>query len=637
LKDDGDETDRDQTHVFTLTSVLGNTKVNTLRVSNVLETFTHGQPLIRALKPEYASCYHCPLQFALDQALLPPQLDYLSFNVQSGVGNNLWDDKSPSFEDTVSWFIPDKLGKHDIKFGVKYTSAWFEAPNNGNANGTFTFNHDLVFDPANPRTYPERFTIRVPGPQLVPMRSRVYEGYVQDKWQVSHGITLSMGARYDLEVVPINEATNPQFKDSRDYPIDKNNIAPRFGVIWNPDGEGKSVIRGGWGLFYDKTILGTIDDFMLNRKYSDSFTATFPQNAADPGPSNGQFPTDPTLVGGIYTTLTPAVRAYVNALYPPGSTVRNTGTVTWDAPDRKVPLFKQASAGYSRQLMASLSMEANYVSMRGTDMFLNPNLNLGTRVSTARTGAVVFSDPFGILTPSLSPGEPAYVATVQERPTRYGYSSYDALDLSIEKRFSHRWSLRGAYSLGYSRGVSSGQGDTPQFQVGTNLNLDKWYAAAPIDRRHNLTISGRAEIPKTHGVIISSTVRMMSGTPFTLTNSNIDADRNTIFFDPLAPGTYSCTCAAAGQVGMKNVEFDGKRNTVRGPGYVQVDSRIGYRGKLGAKRTAEVFGEFFNLTNRSNFGNPNGDLRVPTDFLRYTGYFGTGRGRQAQLGLRFGF
>jgi hypothetical protein len=181
--------------------------------------------------------------------------------------------------------------------------------------------------------------------------------------------------------------------------------------------------------------------------------------------------------------------------------------------------------------------------------------------------------------------------------------------------------------------VTAGQGDTPQFQIGSNLNLDKWYAPAGVDRRHTLTISGRADIPYTHGVVVSSTLRLLSGTPFTLTNSNIDADQNTIFFDPLPAGTYSTT----DKYGMRNVEFDGTRNSVRGPGYVQLDSRIGYRLKLGGRRTGEVFGEFFNLTNRTNFANPSGDMRVPTDFLRYTGYFGTGRGRQAQLGLRFGF
>ena len=120
---------------------------------------------------------------------------------------------------------------------------------------------------------------------------------------------LSLGLRYDLEVIPIDETDNPLFSDPNAYPVDKNNVAPRFGVVWNPDGAGRSVVRGGYGLFYDRTLLGTIDNFLFDLKYSRSFIAEFPQNAADPGPSNGRFPTDPTLVNPGMSELTPAQRA----------------------------------------------------------------------------------------------------------------------------------------------------------------------------------------------------------------------------------------------------------------------------------------------------------------------------------------
>ena len=103
---------------------------------------------------------------------------------------NLWENASHAFENTVSWFVPGKLGKHDIKFGVKFSHVFMDNPNYANANGTFTFNHDLAFDAANPRTYPERFSIVVPGPRFFEMTSRVYEGFVQDKWQFKN-VTLS--------------------------------------------------------------------------------------------------------------------------------------------------------------------------------------------------------------------------------------------------------------------------------------------------------------------------------------------------------------------------------------------------------------------------------------------------------------
>jgi hypothetical protein len=234
---------------------------------------------------------------------------------------------------------------------------------------------------------------------------------------------------------------------------------------------------------------------------------------------------------------------------------------------------------------------------------------------------------------SLKPGEVPYAGVVSLRTTKYGYSLYDSLSLSMEKRYSRGWSARGAYTLGYSRGVTSGQNDTPDLQVGPDLNLDEWFARANIDRRHNLTMSGRVEIPYTRGLNMSGTVRLMSGTPFTIHNTNIDADRNSVFFDPLPAGTYSTTAA----IGMKDVEFDGKRNGAQGPGFMQLDVRFGYRFRFGGKRVADVFGDFFNATNHVNFLNPSGDLRNPADFLRYTALAAPGTGRQFQLGLRFGF
>ena len=75
-----------------------------------------------------------------------------------------------------------------------------------------------------------------------------------------------------------------------------------------------------------------------------------------------------------------------------------------------------------------------------------------------------------------------------------------------------------------------------------------------------------------------------------------------------------------------------------GPGFVQLDMRVGYRARLGSRRTLDVFGEIFNLTNRANFTNPSGDRRNTADFLRLNALVAnSGLPRQAQLGIRLGF
>jgi Carboxypeptidase regulatory-like domain len=634
-----DETDLDQTLVGTWTTVMSNTRVNTVRAGLTKEQTTHANERVRALQPEYAKCTVCPNQMIADQALLPPILGYLSMNAQADDTMDFSLDDSYTLEDTFSWFIPDKMGRHDTKFGARFTYVWISNPNNSNANGTYNFPGDQTFNPAIPGTYPERFSIRVPGALDYDLRSRVWELYAQDKWSPRNGLSLSLGIRYDLEIIPIKEDPgNPLLTDPSKYPVDKNNFAPRLGFIWNPDGKGRSVVRGGYGIFYDRTLLGTVDNFLFDTKYSKTFTAQYPQNAADPGPAAGRLPTDPLLaLTTTVNTLTPEVRAMINRDYPPGSARRNTGTVTWDDPDREQPYFHQISVGYEREIRPGLAASADYVRMLGRDLFLNPNLNIGTRVNTSRTGRIDFLDPYGILNPSLAAAEASYVSVVRLLTTKYGYSNYDALNLSVEKRYAHNWSVRAAYALSYSRGVTANQTDTPQLQVGTDLRLDDYYGPANVDRRHSVVVSGRMEIPKTHGVTLSGVLRMLSGQPFTIHDTNIDADQNGVLFDPLPAGTYSGTSPDS----LQNVEYKGGRNGARGPGFMQLDLRGGYRAKLGGHRTLDVFVDVFNVTNHTNFANFTNnatDRRNSADFLRLTSLVATsGLPRQAQLGLRLGF
>jgi hypothetical protein len=632
-----DETDLDQTLVGTWTTVVSNTKVNTVRFGGTLESTVHSNDLVRAQDPAFARCVPCPDSMMLGQSLLPPRLDYLSFDSQADDTMDFSLDDAYSLENTFSWFIPDKLGRHDAKFGGKYTHIWISNPNNQQANGTYVFGHDLPFNAVDPRTYPERLNIRVPGPLEYEMIAHTWELYAQDKWQVRPNLTLSLGVRYDLEVLPIDERDNPLFSDPSKYPVDKNNLAPRLGVIWNPDGQGKSVVRGGYGIFYDRTILGQMDDILFNTKFARSFTAQFPQNAPDPGPAAGRFPIEPVLNTPTVSQLTPAVRALINSTYPPGTVTRNTGTVTWDDPERTQPYFHQFSVGYEREVLRGLSVSADYIRMLGRDLFLSPDLNIGSRVNTTRTGRIDFLDPFGMLNRSLAPGERPYVSTVRLVTNKYGYSNYDALNLSVEKRYGSFWSVRGAYSLGYSRGVVRNQGDTPELQVGSNLNLDEYYAPANVDRRHNLGISGRMEIPKVRAMTVSGNLRMLSGTPFTIHDTNIDADQNGILFDPLPAGTYNPSPTAGADV-LRDVGNKGGRNGARGPGFMQLDMRVAYKLKLGSRRAIDVYGDVFNVTNHANFTNPSGDRRNAGNFLRLAGLVATsGLPRQAQLGIRFGF
>src|SRR5262245_16792528 len=213
--------------------------------------------------------------------------------------------------------------------------------------------------------------------------------------------------------------------------------------------------------------------------------------------------------------------------------------------------------------------------MMNKDMFLARNLNPAVRVDTTRTGALTRVDAFGVL------GEPYRQQVWVMENT--GESEYDGLNLSLEKRYSNNWSGRVSYSLSSSRGTAENQADKNTYQFLTDMNLDLWRGPSLVDRRHILSIGAWSLIPKTGGASVSTTIRYMSGAPFTIYNSAIDVNRNGELEDPSPAGVYSGTAPNS----MQNVKFDGKRNGARGPDYFQADVRAGWHFPVQRGKTLE--------------------------------------------------
>ena len=624
LQSTQDETDLDQTAVGTLTSVLGNSRVNTVRLARTWEHWWHGNECFRKQGPNGGQeGFDFGTEFTGNQALCPPQLNYLNFLAQASTESQGPWDSNYQIEDDYSWFRPGAHGDHDMKFGFRYNYTKLRRVSQVNENGTFSFNTDLPFDPANPRTYPERFSIRT-GPFEENVRNHTYEAFAQDKWHVAARTTINLGIRYDLEIIPLDETGNPLFSPGQAAPTDKNNISPRVSFTHSLDANGKWVIRGGYGIFYNRTILGAVDDTLEFGKFTSSNVVTFPANGnADPGPTAGRLPTEPFLVNGPFVN-----RTLLNQLYPPGVSVRNNGVVIFDSPNRTLPYAHQFTVGYERELTPSLGLHVDYVRAINKDMFLARNLNPALRVDTSRTGALTRSDAFGVL------GQ-AYVQQVWVMENT-GDSDYNALDISLEKRYANKWSGRISYSLSKSIGTANDQADKNLYQAGTNLNLDAWRGPSNVDRRHILSLGAQMEIPGTGGITVSSTARYMSGAPFTIYDSSIDADRNGELVDPVPAGTYSGTAPDS----LQNVEYAGGRNGAYGPSYFQLDLRAGWRRRI-RTRALEVFLDIFNVTDRANFDNPtstNSDRRTASSFLVLTNLRGGGGfPRQAEMGFRFVF
>ena len=601
------EIDNDKTLVGTYNWVIGGTKLNTMRASWVYEKPDRGSALYQETK---------------DYTLAPPTLQYVNFYDQTG---NVQADVRTmvvyGLDDTFSWFVPGRGGSHDLKFGAQYQFGEHLREDQRSTQGVFTFATDRDFNRADLSTYPERLTIRVPQSLRLLSRTQSIGLYGQDKWQVTPKLTVSLGLRYDLHISPVDNRWNPFFSDRSAYPTDKNNIQPRTGFAYNMDG--KTVVRGGYGMFYEKQWIERFEPYGLNSVFRDSFEAQFPVDRADPGPSNGRLPTDPLLVNGPILN-----RALITQLFPPGSLARNTGNVFLDTPDRILGSQHQVSIGYERQILPQLSFGADYVHMWNRNRPITYNLNPGLRASTSRTAALTRTDFEGIANQlGLSP----FATNVFIREF-IAESQYDGFNVQLEKRFSNSWGARASYALGHGRGNTDGSHTAANnFQVLEERNLELNEGPTDLDRRHVVTLSGRVETPGIRGLNASAILRFLSGTPFTIQDSTFDVDRNGILVDPLPPGTYS----GQGENGI-TVDNDGGRNGARGPGFAQLDLRMSYRVRPGQGRTVDFYAEVFNATNRANFNNPTGDRRSG-NFLIPTSLRGGGFPRQFQLGARFGF
>jgi outer membrane receptor for ferrienterochelin and colicin len=599
--------DNDWTLVGTYNWVIGSNRLYNVRAALVHEKPVRGQALY---------------QETGDWTLAPPTLQHLSFIAQADTNRadfRVMD--SYGLDNTFTWFAPAMKGSHEFKFGSQYVYGEHFEENQRFMNGAFQFTSDRPFNAADPSSYPERLTIRVPGKSEVLSKTHSLGLYIQDKWQIRTDLTVNLGMRYDIHVSPVRWDFNPRFSDPGVYPIDKNNLAPRAGFAYNM-GE-KAVLRGGYGLFFEKQYIDRFQIYQLNQVFSKSFLAQYPLTQADSGPGQGRLPTDPLLVNGPVLN-----RALINQIVSPGSLARNTGEVWLDDPNRHLPYAHQTSLGYERQLGAQLSASVDYTHMWNRDLPIRFNLNPGIKQTTGRTAPIARTDLEGL---ASQLGITPFSADVFTRRL-VGRTEYDGVSLQLEKRFASHWGARVSYAAGHGRGNTDG-GPTAvnNFQVLGNPNLELNEGPTSLDRRHTFSLSGRVEVPWIPGLTASGVARLSSGTPFTIHNSNIDANRNGVLVDPIAPGTYS----GVGQNAI-TVENAGGRNGAYGPGYRNFDARVGYRARVRQGFSLDFFLEAFNLTNEANFSNPTGDQRSGS-FLIPTALQGGGFPRQFQLGARFGF
>ena len=477
----------------------------------------------------------------------------------------------PQGWDSVRYQVVNALshtvGRHDLKAGVDVQLDDQNTYFLGNKDGTFTFRTDAPFDPADRATYPFQYT-RTLGDWFDHRTNEMYSAFVQDTWRAHERLTVNLGVRYDTETMFAKA-------NAIDVAQDLNNFAPRVGLVFLPGADGRTVVRGGFGVYYDQGF-NNISGNISNSARSSTMTVL------NPG-----FP-DP-LAGGTITASRPS-RIIA-------------------APEIRTPSSRTLSVGVRRELLPGLALSVDAVRALGYNLFNAVDVNAPWPGTGVRPDA-------------------DYLRIVQYQTT--GRSWSNSLLAALERRtgpgpqfnVSYTWSraLRNVEDFGFT----AQDAFNPEAELARSNN----------DRRHQIVASAVWALP--FGVQAAGLVQARSGLPWTVTtgvdnnrdqNLNDRPDLAVPGGDPLDRATYSS--AFTGRSGNLG------RNTNSGPTFVQVDFRLSKQVRVG-RYSVEGFAEAFNLLNRANLGVPVGTL-TSSAFGRPTGLASGATPRQVELGLRFNF
>ncbi|HZH91401.1 MAG TPA: carboxypeptidase regulatory-like domain-containing protein [Pyrinomonadaceae bacterium] len=451
-------------------------------------------------------------------------------------------------------------GAHTLKLGGDAQRIRSTFVDLSDASGTFDFTSAGEFLANSPARFRQRFNNES-------VQKNFYAGlFAQLEWQARPGLTITYGLRYEYETI----------LDDRD------NFAPRAAVAYDPFRSGKTVIRAGAGLFYNRVLLRTIDDFTLGAR-----RVFFDTNALR-NPATGKLMTNAEQRAFIAANLN-----FPSALAIDSSVVKQFGTLQANFtrrldPNLRIPESYQMNLGFERELARGFVVEANYTFNRGIHLWREFNANAprlpqgyedfaayllsrdfanfraadGTRplYNTGSAGELVrftllsraapnpdaitrvieFGVPvtvFNLNTYSSGSALEAALGALNDLrpdPTRgqieqlasIGNSFYHGLIIEARRRFAAReggfnLSMRAAYTL--SRLIDDGVVNTSSALVSGDFRRER--APGLLDRRHRFVLSGTLSAPrKLGGLRFATILRVATGAPFNVSLGG--ADRN---------------------------------------------------------------------------------------------------------------
>jgi len=551
------------------------------------------------------------------------------------------------FRDDFSWHVTGHGGLgHDFKVGANFINEpkLFITFNTG--KGAVFYTHLT-----NELTGPIRAVTISDGDSSANIPTKQFATYIQDDWRASDRLTVNLGLRYDIvDGLQFDQSLNPNYLlvvnaakagkfNVLPAPVaavlnhfaetprnDKNNFQPRIGAVLDAKGDGKDVIRGGWGVYTDfgytnSNVLFAAAD-ASGHGFGNTFNVDNTQGIKNPDGT-------PFRVGQPLSNI--ASQNQVTSVTTPlfGQ---------WVDPLLQMPYQMQTNAGWSHELTTDTVISVDYVNSLGRDLNTRPRLNQRTPGS--------LSNPRRI---SAAIGTPLNPNAASNRPAlSNGKSNYDALILSARRRLSKGVDFTASYTLARAKSTIGNGVDQLNSTniVDPNNPFDSPVQNGPTrdtDARHRISLSAVFEIKG--GFRVAPFYLFRTALPVNIIDGrdlNLDGERTDLPVRAFAVDSFN---TATGATTIKDIGTCDTVNCGRGSMQQQLNVRVTKVFHLGGRANVEAIGEVFNLFNTVNpgdfltivntqAGTPDSTLLQPTTF---SGDFRRPEQRVGQIGLRFTF
>jgi len=550
----------------------------------------------------------------------------------SGLGSSGY--SNPRGRDDTNWHLIDnfswKLARHDLKFGYEFRRTTVNSFNDFHQRSQIGFGSLEDFLAGSPTG----FSFQVQGNTARRARQNSHAGYLQDSWRLRSDFTLILGLRYEF-FGPISEAggqfslydpaqglvlRNPPYGD------DWNNFSPRVAFAWDVGGTGKTVIRGGAGMFYD--IFS--QDFFTGQIFFNSFNAGPAYNAIGSNPVFISFSPDLTLAVG-------------DQVFDTGTFASDTTDAATVDPNLRTPYVMTWNLNVQRELTRDTVVQVGYVGSAGRKLFRFRDINQPSQAEiTAADLACDCIDfvprPFdsAAVLSSQAPNAPFYVNQIETSSS----SAYHGLQAQFTQRNWRGLTQQVAYTWAHSiDDASDGQDFVPNAaQPNDSRNArNSNRGNSNFDTRQRFVYTFTYDLPHWgalgkfgEGWQLSGVLTFMSGHPFHLNYNFIgDYDGSGEFFgrpDIIAAARYNrsdpfqfldlssfrvpCTLDLAGDgtdafctPGTRHFGSLG-RNSLIGPDYRNFDIALIKNHVINDRLSLQFRLDTFNLTNHPNFANP---------------------------------